>query len=336
MKSNAAVAPAEPVELAPEALEVQGLLSETGDQLSFRAQLRDSLVALFCSPYFYACLVYLVYTIQTIAVDYCRFFHADVLAGEGDYAGAPGTAVPSPQCRETGDSPLNRQYVGLAAVHFVNAFQYAAAWGPWLREHGRVKPVWFVAALLAPEALNVIEAALYLRASTTYAAISLEPACAEGPTWYACADLGWLHRLELTAACIELVASGFWLWSWAATHEAGPGRGWTPRDLDCWSSLLLVGGSVLYVVFNVQITSRPETYRANRLYKVADATYFVGAILYFLASLRDAGCFFWLAPSRAAAKAPPEGGVEMVGLLAGSGEGAGGSRTGMADLEAAP
>jgi len=335
---TSAVAPAEQDELAPEeALEAQGLLAETEKRevLPPRARFRDSLHALLCSPYFYACLVYLVYTCQTIAIDYCHVFHPDVLAGDGDYAGAAGTAVPSPQCREKGNSSINRQYVGLASVHVVNAFQFAGAWLPWLREHWRVKPAWFVAAVLAPEALNILEAALYLRASTTYAAISLNPACADGPAWYACADLAWLHRLELTAACIELVASGFWLWCWAATHEPGPGRGWTPRDLDCWSSLLLVGGSVLYVVFNVQITLHPETYRANRLYRVADATYFIGAILYLLASLRDADCFFWLAPGHGAAGKAGE--MEMVGLLARRGEEevpASGVGEGKQDLEA--
>jgi len=76
---------------------------------------------------------------------------------------------------------------------------------------------------------------------------------------------------------------------------------------------------VVYVVYNVQITrtqnegwqgvhSDPLHYANNKLFVAADVCYFVGAVLYLLAAMRDCDCFFWL---------PTKGGVTEIEMEAG-------------------
>jgi hypothetical protein len=290
--------------------ETAALLHSFVAPLSCRArEVQACLYDVLCSPYFWANVVYLVYTCEALAVDFCSVsLHPPVFApAPAPDAALPGPPPPgwtrrkawltAPECAETGDSAVYAQYIALAAVHLVNAFQYLYLWRPWFALHARGRAPLFLACILFPELLNVLEASLYLHTATRYAAVQSDPACVERSSpgsWHHCAGLMQVHRTELGAAAIELVASLFWLWSWLATHEAAPHRGLTLWDLDCHSSFLLVLGSLIYVVYNLQIAYQPERYGSAELYKVADVIYFVGAVLYMLASLRDVGCFHWL------------------------------------------
>jgi hypothetical protein len=98
----------------------------------------------------------------------------------------------APQCAETGNSPVYKQYEFLAAVHLFNAFQYLYLWRPWFRAHAAARTRLFLACVLLPELLNVLEASLYLRTATRYMAVQSNPACvasAHNPSWFKCADL---------------------------------------------------------------------------------------------------------------------------------------------------
>ena len=279
-----------------------GLLGEgesTHEQQDWRPRLRAALRQVPQSSYFWANVVYVVYTCQALGVDYCSATHPDVLAPAP--APAPAGALAwreAPQCAESGDSPVYRQYVALAAMHLANAFQYLWLWRPWFRENAAQHSAFFLACILAPELLNITEAALYLHTSLRYQAVQQTPRCVAGPDnpgWFACPELLQLHAQELYASLIELVASFLWFWSWASTAEHGrPGRGYTLGDLDLHSSYLLIAGSLIYTVYNYQITFRPQSYGSNTVYKAADVIYFVGAALYMGASLRDCDAWFWV------------------------------------------
>jgi len=259
--------------------------------------------AALASFYVWSCVVYLVYTSQALAVDYCsvsrpsRSVFSNTSAPTVDdpyYYYAVTEVVPDPSCDESGYTSVNRQFVALAAVHLLSAFMYAGAWRGWFAKNAASTPAWALALILLPEALNVAEAALYIYTSTLYAPLSVPD---KGNACYAdadCAGYHRLHRLELAAAVISLLASVFWAWSWWYTFQRGPGRGLSVYDPDLYSTLLLLVPSVMYVVYNAQIIADPTTYGDNFLYKKADAVYFVGAVLYLVAALRDCGVFFFL------------------------------------------
>jgi hypothetical protein len=128
--------------------------------------------------------------------------------------------VTTPTCSQNGYTTVNRQYVALAAVHLVNAFMFAASWAPWLRENAQHKSWAFLSVIGVPEALNIVEAALYLTSSRHYA--HSQKYCA---TYAHCGEYKLMHRLELAASVVELAASLFWAASWWLTHERGPRRG---------------------------------------------------------------------------------------------------------------
>ena len=226
------------------------------------------------SLYVWACVVYLVYCMQALAVDHCDLTHPahsvnTSLATPTGIADDPYLysyyeyEEPSPVCDERGFTSVNRQYVALAAVHLVTAFMYGAAWRGWFAAHAASAPLWARALILVPEALNVVEAALYLYTSTLYAPLSVvgaDNACNADPD---CPGYHRLHRLELAAAAVEMAAALLWAWSWWYTHERGRGRGLTPFDPDLWSSLLLIAPSAMYIAYNVQIIRDPSTYGSN-------------------------------------------------------------------------
>ena len=255
------------------------------------------------SLYVWACVVYVAYCVEALAVDHCDLAHPSHMVNTslttptGDpndpyYYSYYEYDAPDPVCSEVGYTSVNRQYIALASVHLVTAFMYGGAWRSWLAAHAATEPLWARALIMVPEALNVAEAALYVYTSTLYAPLSAaDSKCAVDPN---CDGYHSLHRLELAAAAIEMAAALLWCWSWWRTHQRGPGRGLSPFDPDLWSSLLLVVPSAMYIAYNVQVIAAPDTYGSNFLYKKADDIYFVGSVLYLAAALRDCGCFFWL------------------------------------------
>ena len=64
-------------------------------------------------------------------------------------------------------------------------------------------------------------------------------------------------------------------------------------DPDVWANFLVVIPSIIYVHYNAYILSHTDQYGTYDLYVQADIAYFVGAIFYLIAALRDDGWFFW-------------------------------------------
>ena len=92
--------------------------------------------------------------------------------------------------------------------------------------------------MMIPELLNIIEAALYINSATQYGPCEADLACTES---YDCDCYMHLHKLEMLASAVDLVASIMWCRTWWISHERIKGRGLTPYDLDLWSQLLLGG-----------------------------------------------------------------------------------------------
>jgi len=257
------------------------------------------------SLYFWSCIVYLVYTMQIMAIDYCH------VTNKGSSVTFPAVpAIPddpsTPEdetyaaidaydvytnheiCNDYGLATINKQFIAAGVIHLLSAVMYLFAWYPWMVENWSKTTTLFRFAILLPEFLNIIEAAIYIRTADLYAPYSI--VCLT----YTCKEYVHLHALELAAASVNFVASVLWLWQWYATFIRGPGRGLSPFDVDFYAQLLLLVPSAIYVAYNVQVSNDLESYGPNKLYKSADVVYFVGAVLYVIGAMRDNDFFFFL------------------------------------------
>lgn len=227
------------------------------------------------SVYFWACLLYLAYTAQLLAIDYCSDMYS-----EDDQ-----------MCKAFGFNSINKQFVATAVVHLVTAVLYLAAWWGFL---GSYSP-WVQAGVLAPEVFNIVEACIYMKTASIYGSTSVD--CAVYPNGnddyyledYFCSQYTYLHELETAAAVISLAASFGWVWSWWVSYLRTKGRGLTWQDPDAYATALNVTASVMYVVYNAQILEDRPSYATNKLYIKADVVFCVSAIFYFFGSLRDCG-----------------------------------------------
>lgn len=82
--------------------------------------------------------------------------------------------------------------------------------------------------------------------------------------------------------------------SWYLTYTRMLGRGFTLDDPDTLAYTTTTTASVIYVVYSIQTIVHPEDYGTNTLYIYADVFYFVGALFYIAAALRDENCFWFL------------------------------------------
>lgn len=83
--------------------------------------------------------------------------------------------------------------------------------------------------------------------------------------------------------------------SWYLAYTRVLGRGFTFDDPDTIAYLTTTTTTVMYFVYNLQVTTRPETYGSNYLYSYADIMGFVGSVFYLLGTLRDDN-WFWFMP----------------------------------------
>ncbi|CAF1583144.1 unnamed protein product [Adineta ricciae] len=217
-------------------------------------------------------LIYIGYTISLLILD----FHPDFSIQSVDES-SNGTISDISIL----DQPVqmneyaNRIYIGLAAVNILVAFLYILAW------RGRS---WFDVVLI-PEYLNHVQAGLYL-----WSAI-----------WYSKQDtLGGyytmaVHRIELSASCIELCAAVGWMVSWYMTYTRTIGRGFTLDDPDTMAYLTTTSNTLIYLVYNIQMNVYPEQYGSNQLFAYADILGFIGSVYYICGTLRDEN-WFWFLP----------------------------------------
>eukprot|EP00299_Pterocystis_sp_00344_P008429 c3192_g1_i1.p1 GENE.c3192_g1_i1~~c3192_g1_i1.p1 ORF type:complete len:226 (-),score=21.76 c3192_g1_i1:57-734(-) len=141
--------------------------------------------------------------------------------------------------------------------------------------------------LCIPEYLNMIEAGLYIYSAFHYPEVS--------NVTYNDPRLVHMHYIELAAALVEILAAIGWTYTWWYTYNrAIPARGWTLDDPDLWACLFIVIPSFIYFAYNVQIICNLHEFGSNLLYVKADICYFVGAVCYLLAAMRDAGWFYFM------------------------------------------
>ncbi len=137
--------------------------------------------------------------------------------------------------------------------------------------------------IVIPDYLNMIGAALYIRSSLLYAETD------DSET------VQYVHRLEMAAASVELAAAFMWAAVWIMTYTRGiPNRGWTLDDPDIWANIFIIVPSLIYFIYNIQVTSDPSQYGSNYLYVQGDLLFTIGGIFYFFAGLRDDGWAWWL------------------------------------------
>ena len=82
--------------------------------------------------------------------------------------------------------------------------------------------------------------------------------------------------------------------SWYRTYTRTIGRGYSLDDPDTVAFTLTTVSSFIYITYNIQILVDPRQYGENVLYKCGDIIYFIGAVFYLWANLRDDGWLWWL------------------------------------------
>ncbi|CAF1209752.1 unnamed protein product [Adineta steineri] len=219
------------------------------------------------SRYMLANIVYLIYSIGILIINFHPSFNNN---------STETSSILSKNLDQPIDynSNINRYYIILGFLHLLSAFLYWWAW----RDRS------WLDIIMIPEYLNHIEAGLYLWSAF----------------WYSKQDtLGGyytlaVHKIELTAAIIELFAAFGWIISWYMTYTRTIGRGFTLDDPDTIAYLTTTISSFIYIIYNIQINLYPEQYGENLLYKYGDILYFIGALYYIFAALRDENCFWFL------------------------------------------
>jgi len=126
------------------------------------------------SRYMLANLVYLIYSIGILIIDFHPSFNE--------------TSIISKNLDQNPN--INRYYIGLGILHLLSAFLYWWAW----RDRS------WLDIIMIPEYLNHIEAGLYLWSAFWYSKQN------NLTGYYTLA----VHKIELTAAIIELIASFGW------------------------------------------------------------------------------------------------------------------------------
>ncbi|CAF1135297.1 unnamed protein product [Adineta steineri] len=229
--------------------------------------------------YMLANLVYLGYTIGLLIVDFDPAFidsSSEILT----------TTIINETSNDTTtlsilDEPVytddyaNRVYIGLAALNIVIASLYVWTW------RGRS---WFDVVLI-PEYLNHIQAGLYLWSALLYS----KQETLGG--YYTMA----VHRIELSASCVELFTSVGWMLTWYIAYTRTLGRGFTLDDLDTIAYITTTSNTLMYFIYNLQVYIRPEEYNSNMLFTYADILGFIGSVYYIFGTLRDDN-WFWFLP----------------------------------------
>ncbi|CAF4004532.1 unnamed protein product [Adineta steineri] len=231
--------------------------------------------------YMLANLVYLGYTIGLLIIDFNPAFTGSssletlttaIINETFDETTTPLSILDEPVYT---DDYVNKIYIGLAVVNIIIAALYVWTW----RDRS-----WFD-VVLVPEYLNHIQAGLYLWSAL----------------WYSKQDtLGGyytmtVHRIELSASCVELCTAVGWMLTWYIAYTRTLGRGFTLDDPDTIAYMTTTSNTLIYFVYNIQINLRPEEYGSNMLYAYADILGFIGSVYYIFGTLRDDN-WFWFLP----------------------------------------
>lgn len=221
------------------------------------------------SSYFWASVGYLIYSILVLILDLCSTEESN--------------SPYSYSCGGVSIATLGRIQSVAAIFYVFNAVHYIFTWRT---DYGY--PYCNIIAL--PEYMNTLSGFFY--AASTFRYSEADDECGRD---YFCSLYQYILIVELLAGILQVLAAIGWFWSWWQTFPRGIlGRGWTFDDPDFSASLITLIASFIYLAYSTNVYMDPSTYDSDTLYIVADIMYFVGAIFYLLAVLRDKGslwCF---------------------------------------------
>ncbi|UJR35060.1 hypothetical protein I4U23_027836 [Adineta vaga] len=228
------------------------------------------------SRYMFANLIYLGYAIGMLITSFHSFDESSITSiGESfsNIMTTPSISILDQPVHHT--LLTNRLYLVFNIIHLISAFTYIWAWRDqsWLN------------IIMIPEYLNVIAATLYIWSAMLY------PKQDTLGGSYTIA----VHRIEMAASIIELIASFGWIMSWYMTYIRTLGRGFTFDDPDTTAYVTTTTASFMYVIYYIRINLHPELYNTDDLYVTADILYFIAACFYIFAALRD-DHWFWFLP----------------------------------------
>jgi hypothetical protein len=226
------------------------------------------------SFYFKSNVVYMIYSIGMLLIDYCGW-NLDI---------------------------QNLCYLLFGVIHLCNAVMYLYVW----IEAKQPIFTWFVLA----DWLNVLGALLYLISACLY---PYEYTSDDDQADYTL-QFTIVRYLELFASLIEVIAALGWNYQWYAvyieeyfiTPETTIGRGFTLDDPDLWANLTIDIGALYYFYYNLSLFAMNfHNYDTNYIFVTGDIFYFINSLLYTLASLRDCDLFWSLPTAGIWPKYPP-------------------------------
>jgi len=292
------------------------------DDLPYKWSLQRKLSTTFTSLYFYANVLYVIYSIGT-------YYEADIKSYE---------------LYSNDDTNQNNYYNGVyfryGIVHVVSSVLYLLAWIG-IKNWYEIE-VW-------PDYLNVIGSALWLRAACYYPKEYVTPGYylefynasydanvtslvnmtdVNGTQFFEnvtvletftylvnnslssddgfgfSSDYYYVRKLELAAGIVEAVAAPLWVWAWYTNYrdtyecqdKPTATRGWTFDDPDFHANWSIITCTVVYLVYECQVFVDKASFGNNYLYVDGDILYLVNSIFYMLACLRDLG-WLWFMPA---------------------------------------
>lgn len=287
------------------------------DLPAYKWSIQRKLYATFTSLYFYANVLYVVYSIGT-------YYSSDITVYSDDVV-------------QTNN--YNDVYFRYGIVHVVSSWLYLLSWIGY--KNWYEIEVW-------PDYLNVVGSALWLTAACYYPKDYVTPSYSlvfyntsydanvtslanvtvggqqilENVTVlerftslanYSVSNddgLGFssqyylIRKLELAAAVIEVVAAPLWVWAWYTNYRDSyecddkptAARGWTSDDPDFHANWSIIACTVIYLAYEIQVYVDKASFTTNYLYVSADILYMVNAIFYMLGYLRDLG-WLWFMPA---------------------------------------
>jgi hypothetical protein len=210
------------------------------------------------SRYFYANLLYVIYSTGMVIIDW------------GDFT------------VETD----NTLYIFFGFCHCFNAAMYLWMWA-------EDRPI--LSFFVLPDWLNVIGACLYLYTAFLYEG-EYKSDDYYAPRTGEFATVRWLELIASIIEVFAAVG-WVMQWHWECRKYEIAGRGFTLDDPDIWANVTIMVGALYYLYYNLSLFQAQNfgNYDTNYVYYEADYWYWANSLIYLLGcSFRDCGFFFFL------------------------------------------
>lgn len=209
------------------------------------------------SRYFYASIVYVIYSTAMLLIN---------------YAGTNGK---------------NQIYLIFAVIHLIDAFLYAWSW----EGYG------FLTVEMIPEYLNIIGACLYLYSSTLYDDLYVtdDYSSEYSSSFGICRTIELTAAIVEVFAAFGWVYT-WYLEFLKKLEQSGPlpHRGMSLFDPDLYANITIIVAAVCYLVYSIQISMDYSLYETDNMFEIGDIIYFANSIFYFVSALREYGFFEYI------------------------------------------